>query len=280
MKAVGFIGLGNMGFNMAKNLLKSGCQLVVHDINAEPMQRLKVEIGAKTAKYPAEIAEECSEVVMMVNAKRGTLYISCSTLPPTFEIQTHEMLKQKQIEYIDAPVSGGVVGAENASLTFMVGGPEKSRERAEPILKNMGKNVINCGKIGSGQVAKLCNNMILGIQMLSVAEGINLGVRLGLDPAILSSVLNQSTGRCFSTEVNNPVPDVNPNAPSSRNYSGGFKCSLLAKDMKLAQEAAAESLTPIPLGSFTYQIYRYLTNSPKYRDLDFSAIYKFLCDEP
>jgi len=180
--------------------------------------------------------------------------------------------------YLDCPVSGGVVGAAAGTLTFMVGGDKSKVTEVSPLLLGMGAKVVHCGDIGSGQAAKICNNMLLGISMIGVSETMNLGIRMGLDAKLLADIINSSTGRCWSSEIYNPVPDIVANVPSCRKYKGGFGSALIAKDLGLAQNAAAESKSPTPLGSMTHQIYQ-LMCTQGYGELDFSAVYKFLQEQ-
>jgi 3-hydroxyisobutyrate dehydrogenase len=171
---------------------------------------------------------------------------------------------------LDAPVSGGVNGAQAGTLTFMVGGDGKDVERARPILSMMGKNIVHCGPSGNGQVAKICNNLVLGVSMIGVAEAMNLGIRLGMDPKKLSDVINSSSGRCWSSDSYNPTPGVLENSPASRDYEGGFASALMAKDLGLARTAARSVKAFLPMANAAEEIY-----SAQEKNKDFGVVYKF-----
>ncbi|XP_033328870.1 3-hydroxyisobutyrate dehydrogenase, mitochondrial isoform X3 [Megalopta genalis] len=289
---VGFVGLGNMGGHMARNLLKKGCRLTVYDVNETAMSNL-TEAGANRASSPAEVAEETEAVVSMLpsnqhvldvysgkhgllsSAREKTLFIDSSTIDP-FVSQTLAANAEKQAaRFIDAPVSGGVNAAKDGTLTIMVGGSKENLELAKPLLTKMGARVVHCGDVGMGQAAKICNNMLLGISMIGTAEAFNFGERLGLDAKVLADIVNSSSGRCWSSELYNPVPGILDNVPSSKNYEGGFGATLMAKDLGLAQAAAAKVDATIPLGSIAHQIFRTLI-SQGFSDKDFSVVYQFL----
>ncbi|MGE4476911.1 MAG: 3-hydroxyisobutyrate dehydrogenase, partial [Stutzerimonas sp.] len=172
---------------------------------------------------------------------------------------------------LDAPVSGGTGGASAGTLTFMVGGAPSAFERAQPILAAMGKNIVHCGGTGNGQVAKVANNMLLGISMIGVAEAMALGVALGMDASVLAGVINTSSGRCWSSDTYNPFPGVMDNVPSARGYSGGFGTNLMLKDLGLATEAAKQARQPVLLGAVAQQLYQSLSQQGN-GTLDFSAI--------
>lgn len=290
---VGFIGLGNMGRHMARNLIKKGFNIVAFDMNKSAAESLCGEERVVIASSIAELSSKVDSLVTMLpdndsvmqvysrddgiikNAKKGATLIDSSTVDPKVP-QTIGPLAEKQgFVFFDAPVSGGVMAAENAQLTFMVGGLENEFRRLDEILTAMGKKSFYCGKYGSGQAAKICNNMILGISMGAVSEGLNLGVRFGLDPKLLTDVINSSSGRCWTSEVYNPVPGILENAPSSKDYQGGFASKLLKKDLSLAFELANRTCSSVPLGNKAFQIYEQICKS-QYADRDFSIIYKFL----
>ena len=176
---------------------------------------------------------------------------------------------------VDAPVSGGVGGAEAGTLTFMVGGSEVDFASASELLVSMGKNLVHCGGAGNGQVAKICNNLVLGISMNAVSEAMNLGVQLGIDPHTLAGIINTSSGRCWSSDTYNPHPGVLPGVPSSRDYEGGFGTDLMLKDMGLAADAAKSVKAPLPTGAAATAIYTAMSQHGLGRK-DFSAVYKFL----
>ena len=194
-----------------------------------------------------------------------------STIDP---LSTREVAKYALAQgnpMLDAPVSGGTGGAAAGTLTFMVGGPDSVFDQALPILSAMGKNIVHCGAAGNGQVAKIANNMLLGISMVGVAEAMALGVALGMDAKVLAGVINTSTGRCWSSEINNPFPGVLENAPASRGYSGGFGSDLMLKDLGLATEAARHARQPVALGAVAQQLYQTFSLQGN-GGLDFSAI--------
>ncbi len=178
-------------------------------------------------------------------------------------------------------MSGGVGGAEAGTLTFMVGAAaEADFAAAKALLAHMGKNIVHCGDVGAGEVAKLCNNLILGISMVGVSEAMNLGVKLGMDPKKLAGIINSSSGRCWSSDTYNPCPGVIPTVPASRGYAGGFGSSLMLKDLNLVNAAASAEGIPLPMGVRAQEMYRRLCNEGGLAALDFSAQYKFLSEQP
>nr|XP_039267969.1 3-hydroxyisobutyrate dehydrogenase, mitochondrial-like [Styela clava] len=292
---VGFIGLGNMGGSMAENLLATGHRVIVYD-KVQDSVKLLQDKGAVVGKNPAEVAQQTERIITMLPSsphvqevylgpdgilsavKGGALLVDCSTIDPAVAIDVSKKASDKAAVFMDAPVSGGVVAAKAASLTFMVGGQEAEFDAAKEMLLHMGKNVIRCGIVGTGQTAKICNNMLLAISMIGVSEALNLGSRLGLDPKTLSSIMNISTGRCWSSDTYNPVPGVIEGVPSSNNYNGGFGSALMCKDLGLAQTAAINTQTPTPLGSQALQMYRTMVMKG-YGLKDFSSVYKYLSTE-
>ncbi|KAH7730680.1 6-phosphogluconate dehydrogenase [Aphelenchoides avenae] len=292
MSLVGFIGLGNMGGHMARNLLKNGIKVIAYDTDAKRVDYVKSH-GGQAAGSPAEIAAATKEFVTMLptgahvvsvltgpkgvheTIQPGSLCIDSSTIDQSTSIMLAEWATKKQSFFLDAPVSGGVVGAEKATLTFMVGGDAKAFERAKKYFDFMGKNAVHCGKPGNGLAAKICNNMLLITTMISVAETMNLGIKMGLDAKQLASIINTSTGRCWSSDTYNPVPGVMEDVPSAKGYAGGFNIQLVAKDLGLAQNASTDLGAPTPLGSLAHQFYRLLANHPEYKEKDFAAIYKY-----
>lgn len=281
-----------MGSHMAKNLINAGHRLVVYDVYPEAIESLS-KLGAVPVQSPADVAGQCDSIVTMLpssphvaevysgkkgilsNVNAGTLLIDSSTIDPAVSREMARLAESKGATFIDAPVSGGVNAAKAGTLTFMVGGKESETKAAQEILLCMGKNVIHCGEVGCGEAAKICNNMMLAISMVGTAETMNLGKRLGLDPVILTNVLNVSSGKTWPSEVYNPVPGVMPNVPSSNNYTGGFGTALMTKDLGLAQNAATQTNTPTPLGSLSHQIYCLLV-SKGLGTKDFSVVYQLL----
>ncbi|CAG8603322.1 22289_t:CDS:2 [Cetraspora pellucida] len=300
---IGFIGLGQMGFRMANNLYtKSNFSLVIHDINKSSIEKFtslhSTTISQKPiyhAKSPAEVARKASVIITMLPSsphvkdvylgKDGLIegldnqsfFIDSSTIDQSVSKDVAQKVIDKGARQIDAPVSGGVVGAEAATLTFMVGAStEADFLKSKPYLTYMGKNIVHCGGLGTGQIAKICNNMLLAISMIGVSEAMNLGIKLGIDPKLLADILNTSSGRCWSSDTYNPCPGIMPNVPSSKDYEGGFGNTLIAKDLRLAVNAANDVQATIILGAITQQIYNALSKSPDYEKKDFSSIYKWL----
>jgi 3-hydroxyisobutyrate dehydrogenase len=201
----------------------------------------------------------------------GTPLIDCSTIDPITAREVAFEAKAKGCPMLDAPVSGGVGGAEAGTLTFMVGGDAADFERMKPVLQHMGKNIVHCGGSGNGQVAKICNNMMLAIEMIATAEGMTLAARLGMDPKVFASIVNTSSGRCWSSDTYNPFPGVLENVPASRGYSGGFGADLMLKDLTLVTDAAKAAKHPVLMGALAQQIYQKHSmdgNGPK----DFSSV--------
>jgi len=209
----------------------------------------------------------------------ATLAIDSTTLDVSTakEVSTR-VAREAQISMVDAPVSGGVVGAAAGTLSFMVGGPTESFQRAKPFLERMGKTIVHCGDSGTGLAVKICNNLILGINQVAVAEAMLLGTSLGLSPALLASVINNSTGRCWPSSVNNPVPGALPgqSPPCERDFKGGFAAKLMLKDLHLAINAAESVSVPLPLGSSSVKIYKDVTEDEELASRDFSVVYRFL----
>ena len=286
---IGFIGLGNMGAPMAHNLLKAGHQLSVFDLNAAAVENL-VGAGALPVDSPTAIAQGNAELIitmlpaaahvksvylgengLIARSRTGVMLIDCSTIDPHSAREVAKAAAEHGNPMLDAPVSGGTGGAAAGTLTFMVGGSDADFDRAQPILAAMGKNIVHCGAAGNGQVAKVANNMLLGISMIGVAEAMALGVALGMDAKTLTGVINTSSGRCWSSDTYNPFPGVLDNVPSSRGYSGGFGSDLMLKDLGLATEAAKQVRQPVILGALAQQLYQSFS-AQGHGGLDFSAI--------
>lgn len=293
---IGFLGLGNMGGPMARNLLKAGHRLSVYDLSATAVAGL-AEAGAQPADSPAAVARAGVEAIitmlpaaaqvrqvylgddgLLAHVPAGVLLIDSSTIDPMSAREVAAAAARNGNPMVDAPVSGGTVGAAAATLTFMVGGSEAQFQQAQPILSAMGRNIVHCGASGNGQVAKVANNMLLGISMIGVAEAMSLGVALGMDAKVLAGVINSSSGRCWSSEVNNPFPGVLENGPASRGYSGGFGTDLMLKDLGLASEAAKQVRQPVILGALAQQLYQ-ASSLRGQGSLDFSAIIRMYRQE-
>ena len=294
-QTIAFIGLGNMGGPMAANLHKAGHRVTAFDLSADALAKAR-EQGVRTAAAAAEAVEGASVVVSMLPASRhvealflgndgllaklaaGTLVIDCSTIAPASAQKVAKEAVARGHAMLDAPVSGGTAGAAAGTLTFIVGGEADVLERARPVLQGMGKNIFHMGGTGAGQVAKLCNNMALGVIMAVTGEALALGTAHGLDAKVLSQMMAVSTGRSWATEVCNPWPGVLDNAPASRGYSGGFGSDLMLKDMGLAVEAAMGVGATIPLGELARNLYA-MNKQAGRGGLDFSSVVKVLTEQ-
>ena len=294
MTTIAFIGLGHMGLPMARNLLKAGFALRIFDLVQSAVDSLAAE-GATPASSAAEAVIGAEVVVSMLPASRhveglylgesgllqqiapGSLVLECSTIAPESARKVHAAASARGIALLDAPVSGGTAGAAAGTLTFMVGGDAAVLERARPVLSAMGKNLFHAGPDGAGQVAKVCNNQLLAVQMIGTAEALALGVANGLDAATLAEIMRQSSGGNWVLEKYNPWPGVMENAPASKGYSGGFMSQLMAKDLGLAQEAAQLTTSSTPMGALALQLYRLLLKQG-HGELDFSAVQKLFVE--
>jgi len=288
MARIGFLGLGNMGGPMAANLVKAGHTVRGFDPVAAARERLAAAGGAPAGSI-AEAVREAEVVISMLpegrhvraaylepggvleKAPPGALLIDCSTIDVATARAVAEAASARGFAMLDAPVSGGVGGATAGTLTFMVGGDPAAFERGRPILEAMGKAVIHAGPSGNGQAAKICNNMMLGIQMISVCEAMALAEKLGLAHQTLFEIASKSSGQCWSLTSYCPVPGPVPSSPANRGYTPGFTVAMMRKDLKLAQEAAQAVGARTPLGAGAYQLYN-LFASQATEGLDFSAI--------
>ena len=280
---LGFIGLGNMGAPMARNLIKAGHDLLGFDVAPR-------NVGDITQDTVAKIAGECSiifsmlpdgnilrkvyeELIPLCNDK--TILVDCSTVDVESALHVSKEAKKNSIVVMDSPVSGGVVGAENGTLTFMVGGEKDAFDKIEPYFSIMGQKSVFCGGSGAGQSAKICNNMILGISMIGVCEAFNLAQKLDLNWDRLFDVVSTSSGSCWSVNTYCPAPGVGPESPADRDYKPGFAADLMLKDLKLSQEAAAAVSAQTELGKHATEIYEtFISEGGK--GMDFSAILPFL----
>lgn len=283
---------------MCHNLLKSGHDVVAFDINKTALAEA-VTRGARRATTCAEVSENASTIITMLPANAhvreayfGTngvlaplieghgersLLIDCSTCEPVVAQEVFAGAEKCGAIFHDAPVSGGTIGARDATLSFMVGGSEDNFPVVETLLAHMGKNITYCGKAGMGQVAKLCNNLVLAISMAGVAEAHALGGRLGLDQKVFADIINSSSGRCWSSDTYNPCPGVMEGVPSARGYTGGFACDLMVKDLGLAMSAAgsAQPKVSLPMGGLASSLYTLLSTTGAGHK-DFSAIYELV----
>ncbi len=290
MAKIGFIGLGNMGGPMVRNLLKAGHAVAAFDLSAARLDQAAKD-GAARARSAAEAAGGRDAVITMLPAgaqvravytgevigavSPGTLLVDCSTVDVASARAVGEAAGAAGLDMLDAPVSGGVAGAEAGTLTFMVGGSAGAFARAEPVLKTMGKTVVHAGAIGAGQAAKICNNMILGISMIAVSEGFALAEKLGLDPAKLFEISSKSSGQCWALTTYCPEPGLVPTAPSNREYRPGFSAAMMLKDLRLAQEAAATSGAATKLGAEASALYALYCNAGN-AESDFSGIIRMI----
>ncbi|KAJ3415228.1 hypothetical protein HDV05_005368 [Chytridiales sp. JEL 0842] len=306
-----------MGFHMAKNLraktATTSSGFFIYDAHL-PTTKTFVDTLAKShpslekvvvCETPRDLASKCDVVVTMLPAgphvksvylhpetgllagvkdrglgegRKKMLLVDSSTIDVKTAKEVAGEVERVGGVMVDAPVSGGTLGAEAGTLTFMVGSPDPTTFEAvkQSLLQHMGKNIVHCGTVSNGQVAKICNNMLLGISMIAASETMNLGVRLGMDPKLLAGIINTSSGRCWSTDTYNPCPGVLPNVPSSKDYEGGFGTSLMAKDLGLAVEAAKEVKATVLLGGLAGQVYTQVSGTSGFEKKDFSSVYKWL----
>ncbi|TVL09700.1 3-hydroxyisobutyrate dehydrogenase [Shewanella algae] len=274
MTTVAFIGLGNMGGPMAVNLIKAGMTVRVFDLVPAAMQSL-AEQGAITAQSACGAAAGADVVVTMLPAGKhvrslylgseqqglldvvaeGTLLIDSSTIDADSARAVAAAAAAKGLEFVDAPVSGGTAGAAAGTLTFICGGSDAGFAKAKPVLECMGANIFHAGSAGAGQVAKICNNMLLSVLMVGTSEALSLGIDNGLDPKVLSDIMKVSSGGNWTLEKYNPCPGVMPSVPSSNDYQGGFMVDLMVKDLGLSQEAALSSQSSTPMGALARSLY-------------------------
>jgi 3-hydroxyisobutyrate dehydrogenase len=294
MSHIAVIDVGNMGGPMARNLIKAGHEVTAFDLSAAVLEPV-LAAGAKKAATANDSAKDADIVVTMLpagqhvrgvyldngliaSAKKGALFIDSSTIDIDSARTVHAAAEKAGFDFLDAPVSGGVGGAEAGTLTFMCGGSEKAFGRAQPVLEKMGKRVVLAGGAGAGQAAKICNNMLLAISMIGTCEAFVLAEKLGLDPQKLFDIASTSSGQCWSLTTYCPVPGPVPTSPSNRNYAGGFASALMLKDLKLSQAAAQSSGATTPLGAEATQLYSLLAAKGQ-GNLDFSGIIKMLRGE-
>lgn len=290
IKKIGFIGLGHMGKPMALNLIKRGYSLKVFDLQSSPVEELR-QAGAESMASAIDAGNDVDVLITMLPSSphvealylsdtgllahiAGTpIVIDCSTIAPESARKVAKAAQQHRLPMLDAPVSGGTAGAEAGTLTFIVGGDADILEKTRPVFEAMGKNVFHAGSNGAGQVAKICNNMLLAIHMAGTAEALQLGVNNGLDPKVLSDIMSKSSGRNWSLELYNPYPGVMENVPASRNYDGGFMSELMNKDLGLAMEAMMHSKSSTPMGALAKSLYAMHCNNGHNKE-DFSSILK------
>ncbi|MDX1302879.1 3-hydroxyisobutyrate dehydrogenase [Photobacterium sp.] len=295
MTTIAFIGLGNMGSPMAKNLISAGFNVQVFDINTKAAKKME-PFGAMVAATLEEAVKGADTVISMLPTgvhvravylgdhhggvglinlvSKGTFLIDSSTIDPDSARLIANEAVNKGLEFVDAPVSGGVAGAEAATLTFIVGGTEANFHKAQTVLQYVGKKIFHAGKAGDGQMAKICNNLMLGILMSGTCEALSLGIDNGLDPKVLSDIMLQSSGRNWALELYNPCPGVIDNVPASKEYQPGFMGKLMLKDLGLGMDAAIQSQSAIPMGTLARNLYAF-HNANGNEELDFSSLFQF-----
>ncbi|KAF7681167.1 3-hydroxyisobutyrate mitochondrial precursor [Alternaria burnsii] len=316
---IGFIGLGAMGHHMLNNLVarhkRPGSGEVGYalcDVDQAAVDKIVKHHASEhpntplvSCSSPYDVAQKASVIISMVPTGRhvedvyvdgsksvlsalesmsqeeraATLCVDQSTIEQKVSKTVAWRLREAGADLVDAPVSGGVIGAEKGTLAIMVGGSKSSFDRAVPVLESMSRKVTYCGDLGAGLAAKIANNLLLGITMLGLSEAMLLGKRLGVDSQVLADIINNSTGRCWSSEINHPVSDVKVSGsspPAHRNYEGGFVTKLAHKDLALAVSAADEADVPLAVGRCVEEFYRPLANSEEFGNRDFSVIYKAL----
>lgn len=295
MATIAFIGLGNMGSGMCANLVKVGHDVRAYDLSQAAIKQAE-ENGAKGATTLAEAVSEAEVVITMLPAGKhvlsvyfgadgvtksvpeGTLFIDCSTIAVEDARQAASYAADANFAMIDAPVSGGTAAAEAGTLTFMVGGAESAFERAKPFLEVMGKNVVYAGGAGNGQVAKIANNMLLGISMIGTCEAFHLAEKLGLDAQTFFDISSKASGQNWSMTSYCPAPGPVPAAPSNNDYKPGFAVDMMLKDLRLAAGAAATVKTKTPLGQISLDMYASLSDDG-HGGLDFSGVMKRIREE-
>ena len=285
MNTIGFIGLGNMGTGMSINLLKNGIKVLGYDINKDVYKNFKNH-KIQLVDHIKNLVEESKIIITMLPdgsivkkvwtdvmsyTKPNQYLIDCSTIDVKTSKHIQSEAKENNLFTLDAPVSGGVMGADQGTLTFMVGGQVDIYNEIKYLFDIMGKNSILCGAEGAGQSAKICNNMLLASTMIAVGESFNLGKKLGLDLKKLFDVISTSTGSCWAVNSYCPIKGVGPNSPSDNNYKGGFATALMYKDLGLAIDAATQTNSEVNYGLQTYKKYMKMVKNNK-GNLDFSNV--------
>lgn len=295
MAHIGFVGLGHMGLPMAINLVKAGHHVMGFDLNPVAMQAL-ITAGGTPATSVSVVAQSNNILITMLQtgeqvmrvclgeqglfsaAQPGTLFIDCSSIDVNASRNIHQHANACGITSIEAPVSGGVTGAARATLTFMVGGTDEAILAATPILTHMGTKIIHTGAVGTGQAAKICNNMILGISMIAVAEAFTLAAQLGLAPQKLFEVVSNASGQCWVMDRYVPVAGILDNVPANHDYQAGFTAAMMLKDLRLSQQSATDTGITTPLAAHATQLYQQFDEIGM-SGLDFSAIIKLINDD-
>lgn len=294
MSKIGFVGLGHMGLPMAKNLVKAGHQVTGFDLQQSAVQEFAMRGGIAARQLVdtavnqdviitmlqkgTQVFEVCSgEQGLLRHASAGALYIDCSTIDVATSRQVHKLACEHALLVVDAPVSGGVTAATAGTLTFMVGGDAKAFTAAQSVLAAMGQKIIHTGAAGSGQAAKICNNMILGISMIAISEAFVLAEGLGLTPEKLFEVVSSASGQCWALTKYVPVPGILEQVPANNDYKPGFAAAMMLKDLLLSQDAAKSVNVDTRLGAQSTALYQHFIDTGK-GDMDFSAIIKLVAD--
>ena len=278
---IGFIGLGNMGAPMARNLAHAG-----HDVMGFDVADVTVDAVTKAPDFKTVASGQDVVITMLPNGAilkdvaaqilphmaQGALFLDCSTVDVESAVAVAMDAENKGVMAVDAPVSGGIGGADQGSLTFMAGGSDQAFARAEPLFEIMGQKAVHCGKSGAGQAAKICNNMILGITMIGTCEAFALADKLGLDRQKMFDVVSTSSGASWSINTYCPAPGVGPQSPADRDYAPGFAAELMVKDLGLAQDAAIAADADTPLGAAAAELYRQFVEDEDGLGQDFSAM--------
>jgi len=292
MARIGFLGLGNMGLPMARNLAEAGNEVSGFDVS-EAARKAATSAGLSVAASAQAVLADAEAVITMLpagehvrslylgsdgllaQAARGTLFIDCSTIDVATSRDVHAVAEEGGHVMLDAPVSGGVAGADGGTLTFMVGGSEAAFAKGRPLFEIMGRNIVHAGGPGNGQAAKICNNMILGISMIAISEAFALGEKLGLDPKAFFDISSNASGSCWAMVNHNPVPGIVETSAANRDYQPGFAAAMMHKDLKLAQAAANHAGAATPLGAEAAALYTLFVNAGN-GGLDYSAIIKMI----
>lgn len=292
MAKVAFIGIGNMGSGMVANLINHNHEIQAYDINVKALQSVEV-LGANVTNSIPDVVRGADTVITMLpagkqvwdvftqsdgvfaNAEKGALLVDSSTIDVSVARKVVQAASDRGFEMVDAPVSGGIGGAQAGTLTFMVGGTSSAFERAKPVLSDMGNAVIHVGQSGNGQVAKICNNMLLGISMIGTCEAFNLAKKLGLEPKTFYDVSSRSSGQNWSMTSYCPIEGVGPESPADRNFEAGFSADMMLKDLRLAKDAAGEVETTSRMGNLSEELFSsYVDANGGVKD--FSDIVNFL----
>lgn len=289
---ISFIGLGNMGLPMAKNLLEAQFNVTGSDLSQAALEQFK-SYGGTVAQDQQQLVENADVIITMLPSsesmknfflgsegilkqlKPKTLIIDCSSIAASVSREVALAAESCAVDIVDAPVSGGILAAQAGTLTFMVGGSHEQFESAKPILEKMGKNIFHAGEHGAGQIAKACNNMLLAINMIGTSEALNLAMQHGLDPKVISEIIQNSSGANWCVEKYNPVPDVLENVPSSKGYVAGFMTDLMLKDLGLSMTAASEVSATVTMGELAKDIYRSHSLNG-HGKTDFSSIFNLI----